>query len=140
MTEFVTEVAIQPAAISAFTRRTMTFLAEAGVDEKAAHDVALGLSELLTNIRVHGAAAVETAATRVSVTHDRVIAEIVDRGNAFDPRQAPEPELTLDVAARPVGGLGLFLVRRLTQGLDYRRDGAANRTTFWVARRSGATP
>lgn len=50
---------------------------------------------------------------------------IRDRGQPFDPRDAPPPDLTSDLATRTVGGLGVFLVRELSDDLTYRHDSAS---------------
>ncbi|MBO9315388.1 MAG: SpoIIE family protein phosphatase [Chloroflexus sp.] len=47
---------------------------------------------------------------------------IRDRGRAFDPRDAPPPDLSSVVDQRAVGGLGLFFVREYADSLDYRHD------------------
>jgi anti-sigma regulatory factor (Ser/Thr protein kinase) len=44
-----------------------------------------------------------------------------DEAPAFDPTQAPEPDITLPLHLRPVGGLGIFLARRLMDAMTYRR-------------------
>ena len=47
-----------------------------------------------------------------------------DDGPAFDPLAAQAPDTTLGLDERPVGGLGLMLVRRLMDDVAYeRRDG-----------------
>ena len=54
-------------------------------------------------------------------------AELTDDAAAFDPlRQAPAPDLEASVAARPIGGLGVHLVRRLIDRADYRREAGRN--------------
>jgi anti-sigma regulatory factor (Ser/Thr protein kinase) len=49
---------------------------------------------------------------------------VSDDGPAFDPLGAAEPDTTLGIDERPVGGLGISLVRRLMDEVSYeRRDG-----------------
>ncbi len=56
--------------------------------------------------------------------------ELADQGAPFDPLSKEDPDLTLRLECRPIGGLGLFLVRSLTSELVYRRDGDWNRLRF----------
>lgn len=56
--------------------------------------------------------------------------ELADQGAPFDPLSKEDPDLTLRLEQRPIGGLGIFLVRRLTSELAYRRDGDWNRLRF----------
>lgn len=55
---------------------------------------------------------------------------IADKGKPFDPLSAAEPDLTRDIEDRPVGGLGVYLVRELADHLDYQRKDGANVVLF----------
>ena len=138
MDDFVAEITVMPEAISALTERAAAFLADSGVDERAAHHVALVLDELLTNVAMHGIASQISASVRLAVSPDRVSAELMDGGASFDPRQFRNVDVSADLQDRPVGGLGLMLVHRVTGGLDYERLSDRNRTTFWVSRMPAA--
>jgi anti-sigma regulatory factor (Ser/Thr protein kinase) len=59
--------------------------------------------------------------------------EIADQGNQFDPLAAAPPDLNLDVADRPVGRLGIFLIRAFTDSLSYRRENGWNRVAFSIS-------
>ena len=59
--------------------------------------------------------------------------EFSDQGVEFNPLTASLPDLTLDLAARPVGGLGVFLLGALADSLSYRREQGWNRLTFGVS-------
>lgn len=48
--------------------------------------------------------------------------EIRDAGLAFDPLQSATPDVGAGLDERKVGGLGVFFIRRMTDGLAYRRD------------------
>jgi anti-sigma regulatory factor (Ser/Thr protein kinase) len=53
--------------------------------------------------------------------------ETVDDGAAFDPTAAPAPDVTLGIDEREPGGLGLFLVREMSDSMQYCRQGGLNR-------------
>ena len=46
---------------------------------------------------------------------------ITDSGVPFDPTAAPEADVTLPIDERPVGGLGIYLVRQLMDEVHYQR-------------------
>lgn len=52
---------------------------------------------------------------------DRVFFTIEDEGVPFDPTQQEEPDLTLDADERPIGGLGIFLIRQTMSDVSYER-------------------
>lgn len=51
---------------------------------------------------------------------------ITDSGVPFDPTAAPEADVTLSVEERPIGGLGIYLVRQLMDDVHYQRLGDKN--------------
>jgi len=134
MTHFDAEVAIDPKAISQAGEKAHEFLLAAGVDQRAAHHVALILDEILTNVLLHGGAPTETANIQIDIGADSVKAEICDPGLPFDPRTAIDAGSDLKLEEREVGGLGLRLVRNIASELNYRRDGNRNCTCFSVRR------
>lgn len=50
-----------------------------------------------------------------------------DDGKPFDPTvEAPEPNLSGDIAIREVGGLGIFMVKKMSKAVKYAREGERN--------------
>ena len=50
---------------------------------------------------------------------------IRDHGRPFDPRAQPDPDVSGGIATRQIGGLGLFLVRKSADDLQYHHDPAS---------------
>ena len=134
MADFVAELTAKPEAISALTERAAKFLADSGVDARAVHHVALVLDELLTNVATYGGSIEALVSIRLTISPDRVTAEVVDGGMMFDPRVERNLDVSASMKERPVGGMGLLLVRRVTEGLAYERMGDWNRTIFSICR------
>jgi anti-sigma regulatory factor (Ser/Thr protein kinase) len=63
---------------------------------------------------------------RVGSAEDQFVVELIDEGVPFDPLAVDEPDLRAPAGERQVGGLGIFLVRRVMDEVAYRRDGASN--------------
>jgi serine/threonine-protein kinase RsbW len=86
----------------------------------------VSVDEAVSNAISHGYAAGARGEIVVRL-HRRagsVVLEIEDDGQSFDPLQAPPPDLTLPLEARPIGGLGIHLIRQLMDDVSYvRRDG-----------------
>jgi anti-sigma regulatory factor (Ser/Thr protein kinase) len=134
VTRFEASTLPNPEAIAAVTDQVMAFLEQHDVDARAAHHTGLVLSEFLTNLATHGGCYDRPAKIAVTVKPDKVTGEIVDSGPPFDPRLAPEPSLDVSLDERPIGGLGLFLVRKLTCSLEYARRNDENCMIFAVRR------
>lgn len=64
-------------------------------------------------------------------TDDALTIEMVDDGKPFDPlTDAPVPDVNAPMHERPIGGLGVFLVRKLMDELSYRREEGRNHLTL----------
>jgi serine/threonine-protein kinase RsbW len=63
---------------------------------------------------------------RISPGEKRFVVELVDEGVPFDPLAVEEPDLRAAAAERAVGGLGIFLVRRVMDEVAYSRDDTRN--------------
>jgi anti-sigma regulatory factor (Ser/Thr protein kinase) len=85
----------------------------------------LAIDEVLTNIILYAFldAVEHEIVLRLSAVAagETVVVEIEDDGQPFDPTCCAPPDLTQAIDDRPVGGLGIHLVRRLMDSLTYRR-------------------
>ncbi|MEO8602268.1 MAG: ATP-binding protein [bacterium] len=115
------------ARLAAFVEQ---FADEAALAVAVAFQLNLVLDELVTNSIDYGhAEATRGSATihlRLERVADVVEVDLIDEGLAFDPRTLPEPNLDAPLAERPIGGLGIHLVRRYVDEFDYRREGGRN--------------
>ncbi len=53
--------------------------------------------------------------------------ELTDSGKPFDPTKAPDANLSRNVEERPVGGLGIFLINKCMDEVDYKRENGMNK-------------
>jgi anti-sigma regulatory factor (Ser/Thr protein kinase) len=99
----------------------------AGLDPQSLFRVDLAAEEVLTNIIKYaypqGEGLVEVAC---GVQGQNFVMEFMDQGQPFDPLAADEPELSDDLNERPVGGLGIHLVRQVMEQVSYQRQGQTN--------------
>ncbi len=52
--------------------------------------------------------------------------EIIDSGEAFNPLDAPDPDISDNLEDRKIGGLGISFIKRLVDEVYYRREGDKN--------------
>lgn len=131
MSEGVQSFAIEASreAISAFADRFADWAARHAIPESSVRAFQVVFDELLTNAVDYGLQDHPTPLLRVDVqpTDLGLEAWIVDNGPAFDPlRDADPPDLDLSVEDRPIGGLGIHLVKSLMDDADYRRSDGRN--------------
>ena len=50
-----------------------------------------------------------------------LIVTLIDHGIAFDPTLRKDPDITLSAEDRPIGGLGIFLIKKIMDEVSYQR-------------------
>ena len=90
-------------------------------------DLHLSVDEVVNNIVRHAHPRHPDVVIEVAVVDDALEIRIADDGDPFDPTGRPDPDTTLPLEERPIGGLGIFLVRQLMSDVRYRRSRGRNR-------------
>jgi len=119
--------------IGRLAERVEAFGEENDLPMKVVFNLNLAFDELITNVISYGLDANADAPiiVRLSLADGILVAEIEDAGRPFDPfEDAPDPDTESDVADRPIGGLGVHLVKTLIPQVGYRREGDRNRVTL----------
>jgi len=99
-----------------------------GLASRIVHDAQLALEEHLTNViscafendREH------QITVRVQLKASELHIEVEDDGRPFDPLKHPAPDLSLPLERRRIGGLGIHMMRKSLDSLDYRREQGRN--------------
>lgn len=94
---------------------------DAGVPAASMGSVVLILDELFANIVAHGYRDNPDGPVLVQacVANGAIHVTLVDQAPAFDPVHAPEPDTSLSIEERRIGGLGLLFVRRTADTLAW---------------------
>ena len=105
-----------------------------GLSRAVTWPMEVSLDEVLANVVRHGLEGRgETASVELELRLDPAaepaVCEVVlvDDGPEFDPLATPEPDTSLGVEDRPIGGLGIALVRKLMDEVEYERRDGRNR-------------
>jgi len=105
------------------------FVSEQGIAADEAARILILLEELLTNVMKYGypdRAEPGQAEIVLELEGSRLEIEFVDDGCAFDPFAVAAPNLDEPLEARPVGGLGLHILRSMTDEARYERRNETN--------------
>lgn len=94
--------------------------------------VNLALEEIVTNCIQYGYDDAEEHLIEIvlSVTGRVLTMLVIDDGRAFDASQVPTPDLSLAIEHRPIGGLGIHVLREMTDSMTYERTEGKNRLTL----------
>jgi anti-sigma regulatory factor (Ser/Thr protein kinase) len=106
-------------------RSALQALAEQGhLGDEVGEAFLLALEELVANVFEHGAG--DEVCLSIVCDGRKLSAEVVDSGPAFNPLAADDPDIDAGIDERPVGGLGVFLVKSLMDRVHYRRSEGHN--------------
>ena len=114
--------------IGAAAQLVQDFGARQGLTTAVIHDLCVAFDEALSNVVKYGYRddARHEISVRLSIAGPHVVAEVEDDGIPFDPLSAPAPRLEGGIDERPIGGLGIYLLRQLMDEVHYVRRGGLN--------------
>lgn len=126
------EIRNSVAAIGAASEAAEAWLQQSQPSPEAVFFLLLAIEELVTNCIKYGYddAAEHTIVIVLSVANERLTMTVTDDGHPFDPLSVPRPNLALDIQDRPIGGLGIYLLRELADHVAYERRDNKNHFTL----------
>ncbi len=103
-----------------------------GLSEDVLFEANLALDEIVSNIIRHGYpdSGDHRITVRIRLEKGNLVMEVEDDAPQFNPLDAPEPDTNAPLEERGIGGLGIFLTRKLMDNVSYRRSGGKNLLTL----------
>ena len=107
-------------------------LRRAGIGDRDAAPVHLAIDEACTNCISYAYPEGQEGEIEISCRNEpgEIVFTIRDWGRPFNPLEAEPPDLSLGIEDRPVGGLGICLMKKSCDRLEYRREEGANVLTI----------
>ncbi len=95
------------------------------IEQQLATRLNVALEEAVSNVILYGFNDNDNPKNRLLVSarksSSKIIIKIVDNARAFDPTAKDDPDTTLDADERPIGGLGIYLIRQIMDTVNYER-------------------
>lgn len=106
--------------------------AELSLSMETTMHINLALEEAVSNIIMYAYPQEEAhdIILKASATESQLIFLLTDNGLSFDPTSAPEVNLDIPAEERQIGGLGIFLIRRIMNEVTYQRLDGENHLTM----------
>ena len=103
-----------------------------GVDMMTTMQMNLALEEAVVNVMNYAYPEGTKGYVDISVQTDSsgLTFVISDSGQPFDPTATPDADISLGVTERPIGGLGIYLVRNIMDSVSYERTDGKNILTM----------
>jgi anti-sigma regulatory factor (Ser/Thr protein kinase) len=112
-----------------------TFVESQEIDEKTAFCINLVVEELFTNMVRHNEGGGDRIAVSVERRDDRLHLELIDSNvEPFDPQTAEIPLVDAGIEERRPGGLGIYLVKKMVDDLDYTYETETRRMRISVTK------
>lgn len=108
--------------------RLLSFGRDIGLSRKTINAVNVAVEELFTNIISYGYPDDKEHFVTVSVRYEdgALLVRVEDDGMAFNPLRANDPDLKCPLEQSKIGGLGIYLARKLMDEFDYERKDGKN--------------
>lgn len=109
-----------------------TVCEEAGLDMSVAMQMNLAMEEAVVNVMTYAypTGTKGDVCIEAKTDEDYLTFTITDKGTPFDPTGSEEVDTTLSAEERPIGGLGIHLVRTLMDDICYERSNGQNVLTL----------
>lgn len=100
-----------------------------GLDGSLLMSLNLVMEEAVSNIIFYAYKKEETDKSigiSVELEDDLLTVVLTDTGRSFDPTAREDPDVSLSAEDRPIGGLGIFLIKKMMDKVVYRREAGKN--------------
>jgi serine/threonine-protein kinase RsbW len=113
----------QPSEVARLQDQLESFARQHGIESRAVHDLQLALEEHLTNVLSYAFADKAEHQIQVRIQFDALELHVTveDDGRPFNPLERPAPNISQSLEKRPIGGLGIHMMRQAVDRLEYRR-------------------
>ena len=104
------------------------FCDDAIMSDLVKNQINLVLEELYTNTVNYGLVGISNGQVIINLLalNNQLEIRYQDNGIAFNPLEMTDPDLMLSLDDRPIGGLGVFFVKAMTDNVTYSRVGGWN--------------
>ena len=104
-----------------------------------APSINLALEEALSNVIFYAfeKGTVNEITVNFGLNGKEIAIVVSDGGKPYDPLQKEDPDISLSAEERPIGGLGIFLIKQIMDEVSYQR--ANNKNQLTMVKRWGAS-
>ena len=119
-------------ALSEVVAFTESELEKADCPMKTALSLTVAIEEMFVNVANYAYTNGGTAT--LAIEHDRekneILFRLTDSGIPFNPLAKPDPDITLPVEKRKIGGLGIFMMKKAMDEVFYAKENGKNILTM----------
>ncbi|MDR2632640.1 MAG: ATP-binding protein [Treponema sp.] len=109
-----------------------TIAERAGCPHEIEQSIEIASEEIFVNIASYAYPKTEAGEVRIgckverNVKNSKFLVVFTDRGKQYNPLEHPDPDITVPIDERPIGGLGLLMVKRMMDTVQYKHSNGWN--------------
>ena len=113
--------------LQCFLQHALQFAEESGVGKEDILRIELAIEEAIVNI-IHYSFPEKMGHIELNCEcrNNTIIFKIIDDGTGFNPLKQEDPDITLPIEEREIGGLGIFLIKNIMDDVSYQRKDNKN--------------
>jgi len=110
---------------------------QVGFSDKEIYSIQLAADEACSNIIEHAYTGIKNGKIDItcSVVNEEFKIVLRDFGKSFNPSSVPEPNVKADLSERKIGGLGMYLMRKLMDDVSYKSSSDTGNTLTMIKRK-----
>lgn len=122
------DLSCQTSALSDLRNFLQQSLEEISLSDIQKHQVTLAVEEVCANLIIHSHHCNPNNLIHLEINHtsDRIIFEISDDGEAFNLNEYQTPDLKEVMTEKRKGGLGIILVKKIMDQIEFETKGGTN--------------
>jgi anti-sigma regulatory factor (Ser/Thr protein kinase) len=93
---------------------------------KLQNQLAIAVEEVFVNIANYAYEAGGEAVITAESDAEKLVLTFEDKGTPYNPLQKDDPDVEAPTEEREIGGLGIFMIKKLTDGIEYEHAGGKN--------------
>ena len=130
--ELTLQIKASLSAVQSANETASQWLSERNAPPEVHYLANLAVEELVTNCIKYGYedAGDHVIDIKLQISGNELALTVTDDGRPFNPLELPEPDIHLPIQDRPIGGLGIYLLRRMSDQMDYVRAAGRNSVTL----------
>ncbi len=101
---------------------------QGGFSDKEIYNIQLAADEAASNIIEHAYEGIKDALMEITCNMEgsTITISMFDKGKSFDPSNVKQPDVEADLSERQIGGLGVFLMRKIMDDVHYESNSKGN--------------
>lgn len=123
----------KPRFVSVLIDFIQSLFRKLGIKKHLLEDIIISVDEVFTNIVMHAYRDIDNkyVDVRIDLTKNGIYFTISDCGEKWNFKSIPDPDIPLKIAGKQKGGYGIYIIKRLMDRVDFKREKEKNQVVLF---------